>query len=73
MGGYGLSNSLGPSKPGIDFFTLMPRFGYVFTEIQAPTPLKGSLAGVVEAVPLLLAFETPTIYTGGFKAPAAQV
>ena len=67
MGGYGLSNSLGPSKPGIDFFTLMPRFGYVFTEIQAPTPLKGSLAGVVEAVPLLLAFETPTIYAGGFN------
>ena len=68
MAGYGLSNSLGPSKPGIDFVTLMPRFGYVFAEIQANPPLKGSLEGVVEAVPALVAFEdSQTIYGGGFN------
>ena len=68
MAGYGLSNSLGPSKSGIDFVTLMPRFGYVFAEIQAKPPLKGSLEGVVEAVPALVAFEdSQTIYGGGFN------
>jgi opacity protein-like surface antigen len=68
MTGYGLSNSLGPSKPGIDFVTLMPRFGYVFSEIDANPPLKGSLEGVVEAVPALVAFEdAQTIYGGGFN------
>jgi lipid A 3-O-deacylase len=68
LAGYGLSNALGPStKPGIDFITLMPRFGYVFAEIQANPPLKGSLEGVVEAVPALVAFEdSQTIYGGGF-------
>jgi lipid A 3-O-deacylase len=68
MAGYGLSNSLGPSKSGIDFVTLMPRFGYVFAGIQANPPLKGSLEGVVEAVPALVAFEdSQTIYGGGFN------
>ena len=67
MAGYGLSNSLGPSKPGIDFVTLMPRFG-AFAEIQANPPFKGSLEGVVEAVPALVAFEdSQTIYGGGFN------
>ena len=68
MTGYGLSNSLGPSKSGIDFFTLMPRFGYVLTDIQRTPPLKGNVEAVVEAVPVLLAFEdAQTIYGGGFN------
>ncbi len=67
MTGYGRSISLGASKPGIDFFTVMPRFGYVFTEIQGSPPLKGSLEAVAEAVPALLAFESETIYSGGFN------
>ena len=67
MTGYGRSISLGASKPGIDFFTLMPRFGYVFTEIQGSPLLRGTLAAVVEAVPVLLAFESETIYSGGFN------
>ena len=67
MTGYGRSISLGASKPGIDFITLMPRFGYVFTEIQGSPLLHGTLAAVVEAVPVLLAFESETIYSGGFN------
>jgi lipid A 3-O-deacylase len=68
MTGYGLSNALGASKPGIDFATLMPRFGYVFAELDRTPPLKGSFAAVVEAVPALVAFEdVHTIYAGGFN------
>jgi lipid A 3-O-deacylase len=68
MAGYGLSNGIGPSKVGIDFVTLMPRLGYVFAEIPGGLPVQGSLAGVVEAVPALVAFEdAQTIYGGGFN------
>lgn len=68
MAGYGLSNALGPSKTGIDFITLMPRVGYVFAESRRTPPLRGSLQGVVEAVPALVAFEdAQTIYGGGFN------
>ena len=68
MAGYGLSNALGPSKAGIDFITLMPRVGYVFAESRRTPPLRGSLQGVVEAVPALVAFEdAQTIYGGGFN------
>lgn len=67
MTGYGLSNSLGASKPGIDFVTVMPRFGYVFAQLQGNPPLRGSLEAVVELVPALLAFESQTIYGGGFN------
>lgn len=68
MAGYGLSNSLGASKPGIDFITLMPRLGYVFAEIPGKPPWKGSLQAVAEAVPALVAFEdSQTIYGGGFN------
>ena len=68
MAGYGLSNALGPSKVGIDFITLMPRLGYVFAEIPGGPPVQGSLEGVVEAVPALVAFEdAQTIYGGGFN------
>lgn len=68
MAGYGLSNSLGASKPGIDLVTLLPRFGYVFTELGEKPPWKGSLQAVGEAVPALVAFEdSQTIYGGGFN------
>jgi lipid A 3-O-deacylase len=68
LAGYGLSNAIGPSKAGIDFVTLMPRVGYVFAESHGPPPLQGSLEGVVEAVPALVAFEdAQTIYGGGFN------
>jgi hypothetical protein len=68
MAGYGLSNSLGPSRSGIDMVTLMPRLGYVFAEIPEGPPIRGSLSAVVEAVPALVAFEdTQTIYAGGFN------
>jgi len=68
MTDYGLSNSLGASKPGIDFVTLLPRFGYVFAELGEKPPWKGSLQAVVEAVPVLVAFEaSQTIYGGGFN------
>jgi opacity protein-like surface antigen len=68
MAGYGLSNALGPSKAGIDFVTLMPRLGYVFAESHGTPPLQGSLEGIVEAVPALVAFEdAQTIYCGGFN------
>ena len=68
MAGYGLSNALGPSKAEIDFITLMPRVGYVFAESRRTPPLRGSLQGVVEAVPALVAFEdAQTIYGGGFN------
>jgi len=68
MAGYGLSNSLGASKSGIDFVTLLPRFGYVFAELGENPPWKGSLQAVVEAVPALVAFEeSQTIYGGGFN------
>lgn len=68
MTGYGLSNALGASKPGIDFVTLLPRFGYVFAEFGEKPPWKGSLQAVVEAVPALVAFEdSQTIYGGGFN------
>lgn len=68
MTGYGLSNSLGVSKPGIDFVTLLPRFGYVFAELGEKPPWKGSFQAVAEAVPALVAFEdSQTIYGGGFN------
>lgn len=65
MTGYGRSFSLGASKPDIDFSTLTPRFGYIFTELDNPLFLKGTAEAVVEAVPVLLAFESQTIYAGG--------
>ena len=74
MTGYGLTNGVGPARAGVDFFTILPRVGYVFTKIHGKPPWQGSLEGVVEAVPVLLAFEsTPafgsqTIYGGGLTA-----
>ncbi len=74
MTGYGLSNSLGASRAGIDFFTLLPKVGYVFIELQGKPPLKGSLEVIAEAAPVLLAFESSpafgsqTIYGGGLTA-----
>jgi len=72
--GYGLTNGVGPARAGVDFFGFLPRVGYVFTQLQGKPPWKGSLEGGVEAVPVLLAFEsTPafgsrTIYGGGLTA-----
>ncbi len=69
--GYGLTNGLGPATSGIDFFGFLPRVGYVFTQLQGKPPWQGSLEVVVEAVPVLLAFESSpafgsqTIYGGG--------
>jgi len=65
MTGYGRSTAVGASKPNIDFFSLMPRFGYVFAEIQGPFSLRGSAEVIAEAVPMLLPFESQTIYAGG--------
>jgi hypothetical protein len=45
MTGYGLSNTVGPSKPGIDFFTVMPRFGYVLTVHSAHPAVEGQPGG----------------------------
>lgn len=66
--GYGLSNSLRASKSGIDLFTFMPRVGYVFAELQGKPPFRGSVEVIGEAVPVLLAFESRTIYSGGLTA-----
>ncbi len=68
--GYGRSLSVGVSEAGTDFFTFMPRFGYVFTELDWKPPLKGSFEVIGEA-PLLVAFEpreSRTIYGGGLTA-----
>ena len=67
MTGYGRSFGLGASKPGIDFIALLPRLGYVVTELGGPFSLKGSVTAIAEAVPALVAFESQTIYGGGFN------
>ncbi len=69
MTGYGRSILLGASESGTDVFTFMPRFGYVFTELEGKLPLKGSLEVIGEA-PLLVAFEPESrpVYGGGLTA-----
>lgn len=67
VSGYGRSFSLRGPEAGIDFFSFAPRLGYVFATLDGKPPFKGSVEVVGEA-PLLVAFESRTIYGGGFTA-----